>query len=79
MIDHLGIEVPASLFEATVDWYEITLAPLGYRKAFTFSGGSLVGFRDINGSVDWWISRCDDPTVEYVNFATHVAFYARGM
>ena len=48
MIDHISIGIPASLFEATVDWYEITLTPLGYRKAFTLSSGSLVGFRDLN-------------------------------
>lgn len=53
MIDHLGIEISAALFEVTVDWYEMTLAPLGYWKAFTLTSGSLVGFRDINGSVDW--------------------------
>ncbi|KAK3314189.1 Glyoxalase/bleomycin resistance protein/dioxygenase-like protein [Apodospora peruviana] len=80
MIDHVGIEVPASKYTETIAWYEAVLFPLGYRKAFTLANGELVGFRDNrNGdNVDWWVSsRGVDSGVDEVNVTTHVAFCAK--
>jgi len=48
MIDHIGLKTQQ--FDALADFYETTLAPLGYTKRFSFEG--FVGFgRDGSGGL----------------------------
>jgi catechol 2,3-dioxygenase-like lactoylglutathione lyase family enzyme len=66
MIDHLGIRV--SDYERSKRFYELALAPIGYKPMM--EGISGAGFR--SGPIpDFWISRGTPSPMVHVAFACH--------
>jgi catechol 2,3-dioxygenase-like lactoylglutathione lyase family enzyme len=54
MLDHIGVKTRQ--FEALVDFYETSLAPLGYTKLHSWDGGAGYG-RD--GTTQLWLGTTD--------------------
>ncbi|KAK0610662.1 hypothetical protein B0T17DRAFT_545200 [Bombardia bombarda] len=71
VIHHLGLKVAASKYAEVLAWYEAALAPLGYKIDFHGPKGDVVGFRDGDGNLDWWVYSVD---VDEVNIKIHLAF-----
>jgi len=75
VIKHTGITAPASDITALAEWYESTLATLGYKKTHVFLEGAVNGFSDRpNGTApDFWVSAAK----EGIPTTTHHAFVAK--
>ncbi|KAK4465033.1 Glyoxalase/Bleomycin resistance protein/Dihydroxybiphenyl dioxygenase [Cladorrhinum samala] len=73
VIAHTGLRVPQSMHTATVAFYAVALAPLGYTKALSLFNDSVVGFADADGTVDWWVSVAQDGVAQ----GGHTAFRAK--
>jgi len=58
VIAHTGIKITKDNITTVADWYEKTLAPLGYKKTRSFLDGLAVGFSDHahGNDADWWVS-----------------------
>jgi hypothetical protein len=53
-INHIGIQVPSSVFEQTIDFYKTALAPLGY-TTFVRPNDRVIGL-GVSNVFDFWIA-----------------------
>src|SRR4051794_15662970 len=69
-MDHLGITVTPTQFDATVAWYLAALAPLGYTRTRSFPGVAGLG---IKRDAHFWIATKENITT----VGMHLAFKAK--
>lgn len=80
MLDHLALSVPPDKFQATVDFYVASLAPLGYEKLVSMLDDKLIALGNksspMSNTADFWLSGMSEANVDK-NYA-HWAFVAEG-
>ncbi len=69
MIDHLSIQTDR--YDDAVDWYDATLAVLGYGRVMEF-GGLMAGYGPSASKPYFWLGRATDEGGRQ----THIAFAA---